>query len=86
MILGLSKEMISMDEIAVIVITSGHPSHTGNLNLFPLKPTLFHTMEFVEQHATVSELKDVCLFISFFSSHLSKFFQFKTKISRKIFV
>uniref|UniRef100_A0A0R3RFF5 Lactamase_B domain-containing protein n=1 Tax=Elaeophora elaphi TaxID=1147741 RepID=A0A0R3RFF5_9BILA len=54
----LSKEMISMDEIAVIVITSGHPSHTGNLNLFPLKPTLFHTMEFTEQHATISELKD----------------------------
>ncbi|KAL3994816.1 hypothetical protein ACH3XW_23265 [Acanthocheilonema viteae] len=55
---GLSKEMISMNEIAVIVITSGHPSHTGNLNLFPLKSILFHTMEFVEQHATVSELKD----------------------------
>ncbi|EJW86439.1 hypothetical protein WUBG_02647 [Wuchereria bancrofti] len=55
---GLSKEMISMNEIAVIVITSGDPSHTGNLNLFPLKPTLFHTMEYVEQHATISELKD----------------------------
>ncbi|CAG9539388.1 unnamed protein product [Cercopithifilaria johnstoni] len=55
---GLSKEMISVDDLAIIVITSGHPSHAGNLNLFPLKPTLFHTMEFVEQHATVSELKD----------------------------
>ncbi|EFO24380.1 hypothetical protein LOAG_04103 [Loa loa] len=55
---GLSKEMISMNEIAVIVITSGHPSHTGNLNLFPLKPILFHVMEYVEQHGTVSELKD----------------------------
>ncbi|VIO94421.1 Uncharacterized protein BM_BM2328 [Brugia malayi] len=55
---GLSKEMISMNEIAVIVITSGDPSHTGNLNLFPLKPTLFHTTEYVEQRATVSELKD----------------------------
>ncbi|VDK70216.1 unnamed protein product [Litomosoides sigmodontis] len=55
---GISKEMISIDEIAVIVITSGHPSHTGNLNLFPTKPILFHTMEFVEQHAAVGELKD----------------------------
>lgn len=53
--------MISIDEIAALVITSGHPSHTGNLNLFPMKPILFHTMEFVEQHATVGELKDVCL-------------------------
>lgn len=57
--------MISMDEIEVIVITSGHPSHTGNLNLFPMKPTLFHTMEFMEQYATVSELKDVCFVLSF---------------------
>lgn len=56
-----------MDDIAVIVITSGHPSHVGNLNLFPQKPILFHTMEYMGEHATITELKDVCFpFIKIF--------------------
>ncbi|VDM98060.1 unnamed protein product, partial [Thelazia callipaeda] len=52
----LSKEMVSMDEIAMIVITSAHPNNVGNLNLFPQKPILFHTMEYTGEHATVTEL------------------------------
>ncbi|VDN33609.1 unnamed protein product [Gongylonema pulchrum] len=50
--------MVPLDDIALVILTSGLPSHVGNLNLFLDKPLLFHTMEYMGQHATITELKD----------------------------
>ena len=59
MILGLSKEGVSLEDVNTVVITNAHPNHMGNMNFFAQKPILFHSMEYIGRHVTPTELKEV---------------------------
>lgn len=58
LLLALTKEGITLDNIDSVVITHGHPNHMGNLNFFGRKPILFNSLEYIGKHVISTELKD----------------------------
>uniref|UniRef100_A0AC35TLF7 Lactamase_B domain-containing protein n=1 Tax=Rhabditophanes sp. KR3021 TaxID=114890 RepID=A0AC35TLF7_9BILA len=58
LLLALTKEGVTLDNIDTVVITHAHPNHMGNLNFFGRKPILFHSLEYIGKHVISTELKE----------------------------